>query len=170
MNFNIKLFAALSLGFFSFNAYGAYPSQAGLFAKLNKAGIGQVVELPYNTSLVSTMSQQVKVYDIHRMDHYSTELPEGKSLGKSFSEASEFYDNKAVLPKLSYRLGKGECNYMEASQVRGILVCYKRAYKNNSVLAPVSQYGPKCLTVRSAVSHCFIFAHRVDEVLRALSK
>ncbi|MGH1467821.1 MAG: hypothetical protein ACRBBP_02945 [Bdellovibrionales bacterium] len=58
---------------------------------------------------------------------------------------------------------------MEAIKVSEILVCYRKARENSSMLAPVSRYGPKCTTAMAQLSHCYIFAHNVDEVVRAIT-
>jgi|GEM_PF-6881287 len=165
-----KTLVVFFLSFTAFAAQGAYPNKTHLFSKLNQAGIDQVVELPYNKSLISNIGKQVKVYNIHEMESLAPHIPEAKDLGESFADAEEEHLQRNVLVKLTYKVGTGECEFMEAYKVSDVLVCYRKAYINDSFLAPISGRGPRCVTTTSRLSHCYIFAHRVDEVLRALSK
>jgi len=59
---------------------------------------------------------------------------------------------------------------MEAIKVSDILVCYRKAQENSSLLAPISKSGPRCVTTMSKLDHCYIFAHQIDEVLKAIEE
>jgi hypothetical protein len=139
-----------------------------LFKKLSDVNIDQVVELPYNFSLVSKIGKQVQVHNISKMQ--SGVLPEPTSLVEEFNSSFEYYNQREVLKSFSYRVGKGSCAYMEAIKVSEVLVCYRRAQENTSVLAPISRSGPKCVTTMSRLTHCYIFAHQIDDVLKAISE
>lgn len=152
-----------------FAAKSPYPNLTQLFSKLSDAGIDQVVELPYNKSLISQIGKQVKVHNIVEMQNGHLRRPEPQSLLEGFNASFEYHNQREVLPKLTYKVGKNSCAYMEAIKVSSILVCYRKARENSSMLAPVSRSGPRCTTAMAPLSHCYIFAHRVDEVIKALS-
>ena len=116
------------------------------------------------------MVQQVKVHDIEEMQDRPGVLPEPTNLLEEFNSSFESYGDRRVLPALSYKMGRGECNYMEAVKVSEVLVCFRRAHENASLLAPVNRYGngEACTTAAAPLSHCYIFAHQVDDVVAAL--
>jgi hypothetical protein len=139
-----------------------------LFKKLSDAGIDQIVELPYNRSLIANIGDQVQVHNISEMQDTPMQKPQPKSLSEVFRNSFEYNNQREVLPSLTYKVGSGKCAYMEAVKVSDVLVCYRRARVNSSVLAPISNRGPKCTTAMTQLSHCYIFAHKVDEVVRAM--
>ncbi len=153
----------------SFAAGDGPQGMTQLFKKLSDAGIDKIVELPYNKSLVANIGKQVKVHNIVEMQDSPMRRPEPKSLLEEFQDSFEYYNEREVLPSLTYKVGDGNCAYMEAIKVNDVLVCYRRASENFSMLAPVHKYGPRCTTASSSLSHCYIFAHNVDEVVRAIA-
>ena len=169
--------AIFSTTFFSSLSYAAetqvktaMQTKSGLFKKLSDVRIDQIVELPYNISLISNIGKQVQVHNISEMQTNSNVLPEPRSLSDEFKSSFEYYNQREVLKTLSYKVGKGVCNYMEAVKVSDILVCFRKASENSSFLAPISKSGPRCVTTTSRLSHCYIFAHRVDDVVKAISE
>lgn len=144
-------------------------TKVNLFSKLSEAGINQIVELPYNESLISKLGDKVKVHNIVDMQNDPQTLPEPTSLRNEFQASFKYYTERKVIPSLTYKVGEDSCAYMEAVKVSDILVCYRKARSNFSALAPVHLIGPQCTTVMAELSHCYIFAHQVDDVVRAIS-
>lgn len=147
-----------------------YRDKTELFQKLSNAGIDQVVELPYNKSLLANIGRQVKIHNIDKMQYKPDHLPKPKSLKEEFNQAFEYEADRNVIPSLTYRIGEGDCEYMEAVKISETLVCYRKAHQNSSMLAPVQNYNQsRCTTQLTDLSHCYIFAHSVDDVIRAIS-
>ena len=66
-------------------------TKAQLFKRLSDVNIDQIVELPYNFSLVSKIGKQVKVHNISQM--HTGLLPEPTSLLEEFNNSFEYYTN-----------------------------------------------------------------------------
>lgn len=147
-------------------AYG-YLKQGELFQKLSDAGIDKVVELPYNTSIVALLNKQVRVHNIADMEN--NELPQSSSLLEEFHTSNSQYQGQQVLPELSYAVGEGACEYMEAVKVNETLVCYRRAHLGSVLATSPTSRVKTCGTHRAKLAHCYIFAHHVDDVIAALS-
>ncbi len=57
------------------------------FKKLSDAGINQVVELPYNKSLLASIGKQTKIHNIAEMQETPMRRPEPKSLMGEFRDS-----------------------------------------------------------------------------------
>ncbi len=160
-------FVALSLcaGSISRAHHENLRNKTQLFQRLSDAGIDQIIELPYNPSLIGAMAGQVRVHNIVEMQDHPNRLPEPTGLVQEYNASNEYYTQRQVLPQLSYRTGDGECQYKEAVKVNDILVCYKSAMHRHIRI----NTGPRCTTVESRLSYCVVFAHNVDDVVRAIS-
>ncbi len=160
-------FVALSLcaGSISRAHHENLRNKTQLYQRLSDAGIDKIIELPYNPSLIGAMAGQVRVHNILRMQDVPNRLPEPTGLLQEYHSSNSSYPRRQVLPQLSYRTGNGECQYKEAIKVNDILVCYKSAMERHIRI----NTGPRCTTVESRLSYCVVFAHNVDDVVRAIS-
>ena len=166
---NVLLFI-MSMGAFKSALASQTDTRAELFKKLSDIHVDQVVEIPYNRSLISQLSAQVKIYSLELAnEHY---VPEPLSLLDMYNESTpERYGDRDLIPQLFYKVSDKPCGYYEAVRVSNTLVCYKRAYENSSMLALIQAFSDqRCTSTRSQLSHCYIFAHRVDDVVRAIEE
>ena len=165
---NIFLFFAILMGA-SLASAQIQESRGELFQKLADVGIDQVIELPYNRSMISKFGRQVRLHNIANMTH--GQLPEPTNLREEFESSHESPMQREIKQALSYKVGKGRCDFMEAVKVSETLVCYKRAEatpmlgRSRTYMTIVSG----CMTAMSQLSSCFVFAHNVDDVVTALS-
>ncbi|NQZ20059.1 MAG: hypothetical protein HRT44_12505 [Bdellovibrionales bacterium] len=144
------------------------PTKTQLFQKLSDVNIDQVIEIPYNSSLLANLYSQVQVHNIAEMQDSPNRLPESRSILEEYNDSYEYHADREVVSELTYKRGQSRCSYYEAVKVSDTLVCYKPARSNSSALAG-NLPGPACTTVLQRLSHCFIFAHNVDDVIQAIT-
>ncbi len=142
-----------------------FKSRTELFQQLSDAGIDQVIELPYNPSLIGAIAGQVKIHNILEMQDHPSELPRPSGLMDQYLSSHEYYSDRETIPALTYRTGNGLCSYKEAIKLNDVLVCYVGAVPRSIHIAR----GPACTTAASRLSHCYVFAHSIDDVVRAIS-
>ncbi len=153
------LFVAFCLCLSSISDAHFAESKGVLFKKLQQVRVDQVVEIPYNPSLVGALAGQMKFYNISEMQ--GTTAPKATRLRDEF-----YHDESAHVDALNYHTGKGRCDYKQAFKVNETLVCYVSANEPH-----IRRAGAQCETwgYGKKVSHCFVFAHSVEDIVLALS-